>query len=95
MSVIRDYAGGDYWIYAEVAAHLGVSVETIRRVTKKVNDDGTKAVRAPSSAVRSGSVVIFLFDIDDVIELEDYFEERGYVFSTKVDPKKTLKEQTP
>lgn len=95
MHIIMDSVDGDFWSTQQVADHIGVHIETIRRVTKKVNDDGTPFLKAPTSAVRSGEVVIYLFTMDDVQEIENHFDEHGYVVDRRVDPKKPLAEQLP
>lgn len=93
MHVIMESVEGDYWSMAKVAQHIGVHIETIRRVCKKTNEDGTKLVKAPTDAVRAGEAVVYLFTMTDVVEIEDHFASRGYVLKNRVDPTKLLSEQ--
>lgn len=94
MAILREQAGGDYWIYKEVAAHFGVHTETIRRACRATGPDGKELVKAPSQGVRKGDTTIYLFSKDDVRELEDYFENAGYSVN-RINPRKTLMSQIP
>jgi hypothetical protein len=71
---IIDQIGGDYMTVRQVSEHFGVHIETIRRLTKAYNKDGTKKVNAPSKATQQGDMVIYLFTPADVAEIGDYFE---------------------
>lgn len=93
MHLIRESVDGDFWMMQEVADHIGVNIETIRRVVKKRNPDGSKYVKAPTSAVRSGQAVIYLFTKDDVIEIENHFDDHGYRLKKRINPKKSLESQ--
>lgn len=95
MHIILDSVEGDYWTMQQVADHIGVHIETIRRACRAKDDNGQPLVEAPSNAVRSGRVVIWLFTKDDVREIEDYFEERGFSITDRINLKKTLKDQIP
>jgi len=93
MHIILDSVDGDFWTMQQVADHIGVHIETIRRITKKRTADGSKLLKAPTSAVRSGEAVIYLFDAADVKEIEEHFEDRGYSLGRKIDQNKPLREQ--
>lgn len=93
MTRLLNSVEGDYWISKQVAKHLGVHNETIRRVTKKYTDEGKKVVKAPSKALKAGGTVIYLYDMDDVVELEDYFIGSGYMLNKRINTEKTLEEQ--
>jgi hypothetical protein len=93
MTLIRESVDGDFWSMHQVAAHIGVHAETIRRLCRKTKSDGTKVVNAPTSAVRSGEAVIYLFTIDDVREIENYFDDHGYAVPKRIDKRKTLASQ--
>ena len=73
--------------------HIGVHIETVRRACRSLDENNEQVLKAPSNAVRSGRVVIWLFNVEDVIEVENHFDSRGFGVR-RIDPKKTLKEQT-
>lgn len=93
MQAIIDSIDGDFWIASQVAAHMGVHTETIRRLGKAKNDDGTPLLQAPSKAVRSGKVVIYLYDHKDVKEIEDHFIAYGYHVPERINMRKALAAQ--
>ena len=93
MKIILDSVEGDYWTMGNVAAHIGVHIETVRRACRSLDENNEQVLKAPSNAVRSGRVVIWLFNVEDVIEVENHFDSRGFGVR-RIDPKKTLKEQT-
>jgi hypothetical protein len=93
MHAILESIDGDYWIASQVAAHMGVHTETIRRLSKATKDDGSKLLKAPSSAVRSGKVVIYLYDHKDVKEIENHFIDYGYQLDKRIDMRKPLSKQ--
>ena len=95
MHIIIDSVEGDYWIMSQVADHIGVHIETIRRACRAKDEDGQPLITAPSNAVRAGRVVVWLFDKNDVREIEDYFEERGFSVTDRINMKKNLKDQIP
>lgn len=64
---------GDYKVMREMAARYGVHIETMRRLAK------TDKVKAPSKAVQSGDMTIYLFTPEDVAEVDEYFSKKGYV----------------
>ncbi len=61
---------GKYWRISEVAADLGVSQSTLRRLAAK------GAVKAPSYIVRQGGMSMYLYTEDDLHELKDYFKNK-------------------
>lgn len=93
MRSILDSIDGDYWIASEVAAHMGVHTETIRRLSKAVDENGKKLLNAPTNAVQSGKVVIYLYNHKDVKEIEEHFINYGYSLGRRVDMKKPLSQQ--
>lgn len=80
--LILESLEGDYKTFREVAAIIGCHTETLRRLCRATNADGTKKIAAPSQAVRSGEMTIYLFTEDDLIEVQEYFEAKGYVINT-------------
>lgn len=68
--LLLEQLDGDYMIMSQLAERYGVHIETIRRLAR-----GTR-LKAPSEAAQQGGMTIYLFNIDDVKELDDYF---GYV----------------
>lgn len=61
----------------QVAEYFEVNIETIRRLSKAKNSDGTKRITGPSKATKSGGMVIWLYTPDDVEEIREYFEDRS------------------
>ncbi len=85
----------DFWTTKQVAEHLDVHVETIRRRIKAVDAQGNKVVKAPREEIQAGKVHINIFQMEDVVELENYFYEEGYSVKNRVDQNKPLKDQVP
>lgn len=67
-----------YMSVRDMAERYGVHVMTIRRLIKATNEDGTKKVNAPSDAVQQGGLLIYLFNEEDVSELDAYMARKGY-----------------
>lgn len=61
----------------DVAEHFEVNIETIRRLARAKNPDGTSKFKAPSKAARSGELVLWVYTEDDMDELATYFGSRG------------------
>ena len=80
--VILDSLEGDFKTMREVAELMGVHTETMRRLCRATNADGSKKIQAPTKAVRSGDMTIYLFTPEDVQEVQEYFERKGYVINT-------------
>ena len=77
--VIIESLGDDYKTMRMMAARYDVNVETIRRLCKAVDPStGEKRVKAPSSAVQQGDLVIYLFTKADVAEIDEYMDTKGY-----------------
>lgn len=55
-----------------MADHVGVHIETMRRLCR------TDKVHAPSEAAQAGDMVMYLFNEEDIKEIEKYFTEKGY-----------------
>ena len=72
-----------YLSTADIAERYGVHVQTIRRLMKAVNDDGTPKVNAPSKAIHQGGLLIYLFTEADVAELDEYMGKKGYIAQVK------------
>ena len=68
---------GDYLTTRQVAEYFEVNIETIRRLSKATNADGTEKIKGPSKATKSGSMVIWLYTPEDVEEIRAYFEDRS------------------
>lgn len=66
-----------FYIASEVADHLGISVQAVRKYAKK-NVCG-KGV-APSLRVPFGEIVINLYTDDDLKALESYLDERKVLY---------------
>ncbi len=76
--VIIDSLSPDYLVMKSVAERYGVNVETIRRLCKAKDANGNPRVKAPSEAVQQGKLVIYLFNKEDVAELDEYMVNKGY-----------------
>lgn len=61
----------------EVAEHFDVNIETIRRLARAKNSDGSRKFTAPSKAARSGELVLWVYTKDDMAELATYFGKRN------------------
>jgi len=57
----------------DLAAHFDVGIETIRRLARKKNEDGSKRFKGPSKAARSGDLHVWGYTPEDVDELATYF----------------------
>lgn len=95
MDAIWDRVDGDYWRMRDMAKHVGVHIETVRRACAGRDINGKPLLNAPSKAVQAGRVVIWAFTKDDVLEVENFFISRGIDIGGRIDPTKTLKEQIP
>jgi hypothetical protein len=60
----------------QVAEHFEVNIETIRRLARKTNDDGSPRFKAPSKAAKTGELVIWVYTPEDIDELAEYFGKR-------------------
>jgi hypothetical protein len=67
-----------YLSVKDMSERYGVHVQTIRRLIKARNDDGTPKVNAPTDAVQQGGLVIYLFNENDVAEMDAYMARKGY-----------------
>jgi len=74
---------GDYMTTRQVADYFEVNIETIRRLSKAKNADGSDRIRGPSKATKSGAMIIWLYTPSDVDEIRDYFEDRSIGRSRK------------
>ena len=78
-SMILEDLSDEYLSVKDVAARYGVHVQTIRRLIKATNDDGTPKVNAPSKAVHQGGLLIYLFTKEDIDEMDAYMGRKGYI----------------
>lgn len=83
--MILDSIPDGYLSVREMAERYNVHIQTIRRLIKARNEDGTEKVKAPSHAVQQGGLVIYLFSTEDVAELDAYMGRKGYVMNRKKD----------
>lgn len=60
----------------QVAERFGVNIETIRRLARAKNEDGSERFKAPSKAAKSGELIIWVYTPADIKELAAYFGER-------------------
>jgi len=74
---------GDWMTTKQMAERWNVHVETMRRLAKARNEDGTPKVKAPSQAVQVGDMTIYLYSPEDVKEIDEYFKKKGYVIDTE------------
>lgn len=74
-----------YMSVKDMAERYGVHVQTIRRLAKMTNNDGTPRVKAPSAAIQQGGLVIYLFTEEDVEEMDAYMGRKGYIVEFKKD----------
>lgn len=65
-----------YLVSRQVAEHFGVNIETIRRLARATNDDGSARFKAPSKAAKSGELIIWVYTPADMEELAEYFGQR-------------------
>lgn len=82
-TIILESLDGEYLTMRQVAEHIGVHTETMRRLCKARDQEGNPKVNAPSKAVQTGDMTIYLFTPEDVQEIETYFSKKGYVIGTK------------
>ena len=82
-TIILESLDGEYLTMRQVAEHIGVHTETMRRLCKARDQEGNPKVNAPSKAVQTGDMTIYLFTPEDVQEIEAYFSKKGYVIGTK------------
>jgi hypothetical protein len=60
----------------DVAAKFDVNIETIRRLARAKNADGSDRFTAPSKAAKSGELIIWVYTPEDVDELAEYFGKK-------------------
>lgn len=83
VTVLIESLDGDYKTVKDVAAQFGVHKETIRRLCKAKNEDGTDKVHAPSKAMQQGGMLIYLFTPEDMDELAEYFGRKSEIINKK------------
>jgi hypothetical protein len=71
---------GNYETMGTMAKRYDIHIETMRRLCKARNPDGTKKVQGPSEAVTQGDLVIYLFNENDVEAMDAYMERKGRVW---------------
>lgn len=74
---IIEQLDGDFMTTRQVAEYFEVNIETIRRLSKAKNDDGSDRIAGPSKATKSGAMIIWLYTPSDVEEIRSYFEDRS------------------
>jgi hypothetical protein len=62
-----------YLTAEDLAELFDVGIETIRRLGRKKNEDGSKRYKGPSKAARSGDLHVWGYTHEDVAELAEYF----------------------
>ena len=62
-----------YLTAEDLADKFDVGIETIRRLSRKKNEDGSKRYKGPSKAARSGDLHVWGYTPEDVAELAEYF----------------------
>lgn len=77
--VILESLDGDFKTMRDMADRYGVHIETMRRLCRATKPDGSYRVKAPSAAVQSGEMTIYLFTVEDVDELDEYYRNKGYI----------------
>jgi len=65
--LLLEQLDGDYMIMSQLAERYGVHIETLRRLSR------SPRIKAPSEAAQQGGMTIYLFNKDDVKELDEYF----------------------
>lgn len=78
---IKEQLEPGYLTIKDVAKRYNMHEETIRRITRKKNDDGTPLVKAPSLKVQQGGLVVYVFTPEDIEEMDAYFAARGRTFN--------------
>lgn len=76
---IIEALGGEYETMTSMAKRYNIHVETMRRLCKAKNPDGSAKVTGPSRAVTQGELVIYLFTKEDVVEIDEYMNLKGYI----------------
>ena len=76
VTMLIESLDGDYKTVNDVAKQFGIHKETVRRLIKAKNRDGSPKVKAPSKAVQRGEMVIYLFTAEDMAELSEYFGKK-------------------
>jgi hypothetical protein len=79
-TVIIESLNGEYETMGTMAKRYDIHIETLRRLCKARNPDGTKKVQGPSEAVTQGELVIYLFNKKDVKAMDAYMEKKGRVW---------------
>lgn len=62
-----------YLVQSDLAEKFKCNIETIRRLGRLRKDDGSKRFKAPSKAMRSGRLVVWLYTPEDVAEIAEHF----------------------
>lgn len=75
-----DNAGPGYLTMKKMAERYDVHIETMRRLCK-LYKDGEKVLKAPTSAIQQGKLLIYLFNEKDVAEVDAYMTKRGHVIA--------------
>ena len=75
---IIESLNGEYETMGTMAKRYDIHIETMRRLCKAKNPDGTKKVQGPSEAVTQGELVIYLFNKRDVKAIDAYMERKGH-----------------
>ena len=65
-----------YLTARDVAEHFKVNIETIRRLARAKNTDGSNRFKAPSKAAKSGELLLWVYTPADMEELTQYFNGR-------------------
>ena len=60
----------------QVAEKFDKNIETIRRLARQVDYDGNRKFKAPSKAMRSGDLVIWVYTPEYIKELAAHFGQR-------------------
>lgn len=82
-TIILESLDGEFLTMRQMAERIGVHTETMRRLCKAKDSEGNFKVQAPSKAVQTGDMTIYLFTPEDVQEIEEYFTKKGYVINTQ------------
>lgn len=80
--ILEDLPPG-YLTVNDLAVRYDVHKETIRRLMR-AEKDGVPLVNAPSEAVQQGGLVVYLFNEEDVAEMDKYMGTKGYAIRKNI-----------
>lgn len=77
-TLIMESLGDEYRSMKQMSERYGIHLETMRRICKATNKDGTPKVDAPRNGVQHGGLFLYVFDDEDVKVMDTYMSSKGY-----------------